>query len=1637
MKGIESISEGVAVAGSVAEAAGIEFEELASIVASIAETTRTEGSVIGNAMKTIMARISRSKTADPDVSAADRSQAALAFKEVAGIDLYDKQGNYKDLTETLNELSLVWEELSDSERNYLSEQAAGVHNINVFTTMMNKYAQSQELAKSAIEDSDYYLEVQDKYMESMQAKINTLRASIQEFWNSFIDTGTINFGIGLLTGIVNVGQNIVGVFTSIKTLIGGTAGSIISFGAATASVVTTLKAVHNIKDKGNIIGGLLQTKSDIGSGIGGVLGFILDKNKRKETIDNMKKFAQQGQDMAAKINGTYAKADGINSLAQGFGLLAGKIGISTTALAGFLGIAGGITAAVLMFNHFTKTSAEAAEKAKELRANYEAAQETLRSRSELIDGSGLEWETLSKGVDDFGKNISLTTDEFSRYNEITNQIADMFPTLVSGYTDQGNAIINLTNGLKDLNAEYEKQAALEAKSRLDDGLDGYQEDFNNAIGNESSWTRAANAWSETVNFESPQMGKTISYKAAFDTLKEIQNKNEKEVLDYINELSLDVSDSKSYELSRYLKDTLDISPDSDISTDDGLTEWKTKWASIQKEIPSIIRDAQSELDLATQGMRNSIDDLWTVMSLNGGAHSNLDSETKNLVDSLLSKLNPEEFDALSYLNPNDGTSQKDMQMYIDNIITSLQGKNGEEIKTKLKAVISLDEEASVEEISNALTGLESIVNDNGKIAGIELNNLKVMFDLEGKEEFVKEYTSLVNEITSSLDEEALRVKSEILENNMKSGGTISLDNKKTGTAENLKKAGWNLGEDDGSSYMANIMETKDATFVITPVMENGDVLSPDALTDYFNETIAKGKEDINGLVIASFDKKDVKNGRDTRKEAEKLVDELKDAEKQSDYLGDNQELITDLLESSNIKTSAQVDLLKQCYEETGNWIDAFEKFNVDSVDLSLNEEMLDALEANLDVVKTNIENINDAIEGTNSTVGMSREQIENVVKAFSGLDSYDYDQLFESTAEGVKLNTEELEKLNREYEKQEADKHKKTIEGLEEQYTNICERLGEVKSGTEEYNNLLTKRDGLKQQIKDAQELQSMYEGLTNSVTKYMNAKQSTDPDADYLTLTEDLENIEEMWDHGEIGRDDFKTFIQMYTDQQLVSYQDYKDAYQEAIGKAKRYLTENGEGAENFLNDLQSKGMASKLSDGAWDIDADIEEMADKLGMTQAAIQEMFNRLKVYGFDIDFKESEDYLKKLREEAEEANKIFSGNDKLKINLDLSDYEELKKLHEQLSNEDFLSNAKKNLSTKEYDALLKQIDYIEARMGEISEKTYSVDINSADGLKELEKNLKKLKELGQIDFDIDFENNDLEYIEKKIKDVVESAKELKRNSKGYIEIDQEGGQETISVLAGLIEKRKEIEFNKRIVYDIDTSKITEDASKTIEALKKIEEAHKNLSILEEKKEIGIEVNDEKLEEAKTALANVTKEFIESNPTVSASLKLNNIDFNSEDVTTKIRETMDNIDAGMILTIDGVDDTAFVNYTPDEKTVTIGVDDSKVRESMKNTDDWAAQKKLITFEDSTNSLLELKNIYDTIKDKTVNISVNQSVNETTTKSGNAKVNGTANVNGNASIPRKIGSAFVRGTWGAAKRGLSLVGELGRELVCIKPV
>lgn len=100
------------------------FEQFAASIAKVSEVTRQDGSKIGNAYKTIMSRVSRSKSADDETTLADRSEAAKALANV-GIEVYDQNGTYQDFSVTLDQLSAKWDQLTDAQRANIAESMAG------------------------------------------------------------------------------------------------------------------------------------------------------------------------------------------------------------------------------------------------------------------------------------------------------------------------------------------------------------------------------------------------------------------------------------------------------------------------------------------------------------------------------------------------------------------------------------------------------------------------------------------------------------------------------------------------------------------------------------------------------------------------------------------------------------------------------------------------------------------------------------------------------------------------------------------------------------------------------------------------------------------------------------------------------------------------------------------------------------------------------------------------------------------------------------------------------------------------------------------------------------------------------------------------------------------------------------------------------------------------------------------------------------------------------------------------------------------------------------------------------------------------------------------------------------------------
>lgn len=93
---------------------------------------------------------------------------------------------------------------------------------------------------------------------------------------------------------------------------------------------------------------------------------------------------------------------------------------------------------------------KACERAEEASKAYN---DSITEHTESIDSLKSvkeEFEALSEGVNDAGDNVDLSTEKYARYNEIRNQLAESFPEIVSGYDEEGNAILKAGTNIDNL-----------------------------------------------------------------------------------------------------------------------------------------------------------------------------------------------------------------------------------------------------------------------------------------------------------------------------------------------------------------------------------------------------------------------------------------------------------------------------------------------------------------------------------------------------------------------------------------------------------------------------------------------------------------------------------------------------------------------------------------------------------------------------------------------------------------------------------------------------------------------------------------------------------------------------------------------------------------------------------------------------------------------------------------------------------------------------------------------------------------------------------------------------------------------------------------------------------------------------------
>lgn len=256
---VEGISNAMNKTASIANSAGMSFENTAAFLTQMIETTQESPENLGTALKTIIARFTELKeniagTAESEFDDLNYNKVDEALKSV-GISLKDTTGQFRNLDEVFLELSKKWNTLDRNTQRYIATTAAGSRQQSRFIAMMENYDRTLELINAAQNSAGKANEQYSKYADTIENKVIQLQNSWEQLKISIL-------GDDLFKDLVTKAKQALDALSSLQKRIGtgGLIGVIALLGKALKTVLTTnlnslkkgLQELENRKNKINI-----------------------------------------------------------------------------------------------------------------------------------------------------------------------------------------------------------------------------------------------------------------------------------------------------------------------------------------------------------------------------------------------------------------------------------------------------------------------------------------------------------------------------------------------------------------------------------------------------------------------------------------------------------------------------------------------------------------------------------------------------------------------------------------------------------------------------------------------------------------------------------------------------------------------------------------------------------------------------------------------------------------------------------------------------------------------------------------------------------------------------------------------------------------------------------------------------------------------------------------------------------------------------------------------------------------------------------------------------------------------------------------------------------------------------------------
>lgn len=419
-----------------------------------------------------------------------------------GVTLFEAgdPNTYRSTYDILRDISKIWDDLTDKNQAQLLELLFGKTRANQGAAILTNFEQAEkamDTMKDAAGSADREMQIS---FDSIQYHLNELQQTWVGISQKLMERGTINNFIDALTTISEVIGTIAGSKGALASTAGALAGIIASIKGYNASSLVQSLLNGGINLNKFVTPDDLKTFRLFTQTVEGQAGVFTDATlASKNYQDMLSRLSPQARNVAEATNKAGVSVQAFGEALKAATLAEKAMAVGANLLKGALNAVVGIVAALAVsfaikaIDDFIHREERMAEAAKDARDKIAELNSELSSKEKTVSDLSSRYAELAQEVDNLGTAFqsqgTLSNDEYKEFLDISNQLADTFPTLKVGVTDSNDAILNLngsvgtiTDSLKNLLDVEKKLANQEILANADAVL----KESNNKIGNKQN-----------------------------------------------------------------------------------------------------------------------------------------------------------------------------------------------------------------------------------------------------------------------------------------------------------------------------------------------------------------------------------------------------------------------------------------------------------------------------------------------------------------------------------------------------------------------------------------------------------------------------------------------------------------------------------------------------------------------------------------------------------------------------------------------------------------------------------------------------------------------------------------------------------------------------------------------------------------------------------------------------------------------------------------------------------------------------------------------------------------------------------------------------------------------------------------------